>query len=106
MEHDVAPDADDKPMVASTPLSTLRPDPNVLAKRVGDEIVLVHLETNRIYELNRTAALLWDALTSGSTRAELEEQLALEFEVERDELTNEIDEMLSQFTSEQLIHTE
>ena len=84
----------------------VHPDPNVLAKRVDDEIVLVHLETNRIYELNRTAAFLWDALAAGSTQAELEERLALEFDVERDELAREIDELLRQFTSERLIRPE
>jgi hypothetical protein len=86
--------------------STIHPDPNVLAKRVGDEIVLVHLETNRVFELNRTAAFLWDALGSGSTRDELEKLLALEFDVERDELAHEIDDLLSQFASEGLTRAE
>jgi hypothetical protein len=105
VDRDAAAEADDKELAPLAPGSRVRPDPNVLAKRVDDEIVLVHLETNRIYELNRTAAFLWDALP-GSTQAELEERLALEFDVERDELTREIDELLRQFTSEQLIRTE
>jgi hypothetical protein len=66
----------------------------------------VHLETNRIYELNRTAAFLWDALAAGSSKAELEQQLALEFDVDHEQLSREIDELLMQFTSERLIHTE
>jgi hypothetical protein len=78
----------------------------VLAKRVGDEIVLVHLETNRIFELNRTAAFLWETLAAGSTQAELEERLAQEFDVDRDELAREIDELLGEFASERLIRTE
>jgi hypothetical protein len=78
----------------------------VLAKRVGDEIVLVHLETNRIFELNRTGAFLWEALAAGSTRVELEERLAEEYDVDRDELAREIDELLGRFTSERLIRTE
>jgi len=85
---------------------TISPDPNVLAKRVEDDIVLVHLETNRIFELNRTAAFLWDALASEPTQAELEERMAQEFDVDRDELAREIDELLRQFTSEQLIRTQ
>jgi hypothetical protein len=78
----------------------------VLAKRVGDEVVLVHLETDRIFELNRTAAFLWETLAAGSTQAELEERLAQEFDVDRDELAREIDELLGQFTSERLIRAE
>lgn len=106
MDRDAAADAEDKKMGPLVPGSKVRPDPDVLAKRVDDEIVLVHLETNRIYELNRTAAFLWDALAAGSTQAELEERLALEFDVERDELAREIDELLRRFTSERLIRTE
>jgi hypothetical protein len=94
------------PDAAADARSKILPDPNVLAKRVGDEIVLVHLETNRVFELNRTAALLWDALAAGPTRAELEEQLAMEFDVERDALAHEIDDLLVQFRSEHLTRSE
>lgn len=106
MDRDVEANAEGGDMGPLASASTLSPDPNVLAKRVDDEIVLVHLETNRIFELNRTAAFLWDALSAGSTRSELEERLALEFDVDRDELAREIDELLGQFVSEQLIRTE
>ena len=106
MDRDAAADARDEQRAPPAPGSTIHPDPNVLAKRVGDEIVLVHLETNRVFELNRTASFLWDALGSGSTRDELEELLALEFDVERDELAREIDDLLSQFASERLTRAE
>ena len=106
MDRDAAADADDKAVGPLVPGSRVRPDPNVLAKRVDDEIVLVHLETNRIYELNRTGSLLWDALAAGSTRAELEERLVLEFDVDPEQLAREIDELLGHLTSERLIRTE
>jgi hypothetical protein len=76
----------------------------VLAKRVDDEIVLLHLEANRIYELNE-GAFLWDAPGASSARAELEPRLALEFDVERQQPAREIDELLRRLTSEQLTRT-
>jgi phosphatidylserine decarboxylase len=106
MDRDVAADAEDAEMAPLVPGSRVCPDPNVLAKRVDDEIVLVHLETNRIYELNGTAAFLWDTLAAGSTRAELEQCMALEFDVEPQQLAREIDEMLRRLASERLIRTE
>ena len=106
MDTDDAADAKDDQIAPLLPGSRVRPDPNVLAKRVDDEIVLVHVETNRIYELNRTAASLWDALAGGSSKAELEQQLALEFDVDPEHLSREIDELLRQFASERLIQTE
>ena len=106
MDHDAAADVGDEDTSLPAPGSTIHPDPNVLAKRVGDEIVLVHLETNRVFELNRTGAFLWDTLAAGATRDELEERMALEFDVERDELAREIDDLLSQFASEGLTRAE
>jgi len=106
VDRDAAAEADDKEVAPLAPGARVRPDPDVLAKRVDDEIVLVHLETNRIYELNRTAAFLWEALSAGPTQAELEDRLALEFDVECAELVREIDQLLRQFTSEQLIRAE
>lgn len=106
MDSDAAADANDTQIAPLVPGARVRPDPNVLAKRVDDEVVLVHLETNRIYELNRTGAFLWDALAAGSSKAELEQQLALEFDVDHEQLSREIDELLRQFASERLIQTE
>jgi hypothetical protein len=106
VDRDPAADAEDKEPAPFGPGSRIRADPNVLAQRVDDEIVLVHLETNRIYELNRTAASLWDLLGPGLTQAELEQRLALEFDVEPEQLAHEIEELLRQLASEQLIHAE
>ena len=106
MDPDAAADAEDERAELPASGSRVRPDPNVLATRVGDEIVLVHLETNRVFELNRTAAFLWDTLAAGMTPAELEERLALEFAVEREELAREIEVLLGQFASEHLIRVD
>lgn len=102
MDRDASSEARDEPSVGSR----IYPDPNVLAKRVDEEIVLVHLETNRIYELNPTGASLWDALAGGPTRAELEQLLALEFDVQPDQLALEVEEMLGQLADERLIRSD
>lgn len=106
MDRDTAADAEDEETAPPAPGTRFRPDPNVLAKRVDDEIVLVHLETNRVHELNRTAAFLWDALATGSTHAELERQLSAEFDVEGEQLAREVDELLRHLASERLIRPE
>ena len=36
--------------------------PNVVGRRLDDRFVVVNLRTNRIYELNRTASVLWELL--------------------------------------------
>lgn len=53
-------------------------------------MVLVHLDTNRIYSLNRTAARFWELIADGCGRAEAEAQLAETFDVDEEELAREI----------------
>jgi Coenzyme PQQ synthesis protein D (PqqD) len=75
----------------------------VLSRRVEDGIVLVHLETNRMYELNRTGARFWELLETSSNRAEIEEALASQFDVDRDELRREIDTLADELSAAGLL---
>ena len=81
----------------------LRPHPDVVSREVGDDLVLVHLKTNRIYSLNRTGARLWQLLDSGCTRAAAERQLLDEFDVDEAQLRREIDDQLAELAREGLV---
>lgn len=70
-------------------------DPAVASERVGDGAVLVHLETNQIYELNATASRLFELLRSGASRSEIEATVVAEFDVDRAVLSRELDELLA-----------
>ena len=69
-------------------------NPNTVAKRVGEEIVLVNLETNQIYAMNRTAARFWELASGGAAQSEIERQLLAEFQVTREQLVDEIEALL------------
>ena len=69
-------------------------DPAVLASRVGDEIILVHLETDHIFSLNPTASRVWTLLAAGADRESLSRQLQLEFEVPAAQLDSDVDDLL------------
>lgn len=60
---------------------SLSVDPNVIAEKVGESLLLVHLETNRIFELNSTAARIFELLRAGHGRPEIEARLLEEFDV-------------------------
>jgi hypothetical protein len=68
----------------------LEPSADVVAQRVGDEIVLVDLRTNRMYDLNRTAGRLWELLVARPSLSGVHAQLLQEFAVEPAELEREI----------------
>ena len=82
---------------------TFRPNPDVVAQRVGTDVVLVNLRTNRIYELNRTGARLWELIQEGHDRDQIQQHLLREFDVEEAQLALEIDAFLTRLGEADLI---
>ena len=80
-----------------------RPSPDVVYNRIGDQGVLIHMKTNRIYELNRTAARLWELLSDGRDRTEIQRLMLQEFEVADDQLAREVEDRLASLRDERLI---
>jgi hypothetical protein len=74
-----------------------------VGQRLGDEVVLVSLETNRIFELNRTGARFWELLQSETDRGRIEAQLLEEFAVTEEELSAEVDRLIKSLDDEELV---
>jgi hypothetical protein len=81
----------------------LKPAEDVVARRVGNEVVLVNLRTNRIFSLNRTGARLWELLEQGLTREAIAEQLTKEFDADPARVAAETREILSALAAERLV---
>jgi len=77
--------------------------PDVVWKDVDGEVVLVHLETNRIYELNRTGARLWTLLNEGRSVEEAEKILTEEFAVDDQTAHTETAALLEDLLRQQLV---
>jgi hypothetical protein len=69
---------------------------------VGDEVVLVHLKTNRIHSLSPTGARFWELLSDGMTRPEIEAKLVEEYDVSQDQVSAEIDSLVAMLRAEGL----
>lgn len=80
-----------------------RPNPDVIAQPMGDAIVLLNLKTNLFYELNETAARLWELLSSGVEIEQIENTMLDEFDVELEELQAEIEITLDTLHKEGLL---
>jgi len=80
-----------------------QPNPDVVAQRVQDEVVLVNLRTNEIYTLNRTAARAWELIAEGRDRSGVEAGLAEEFSVDSAEVGGELDGLLVELVEKELI---
>jgi hypothetical protein len=80
-----------------------QPNPDVVAQRVQDEVVLVNLRTNEIYTLNKTAARAWELIAEGRDRSGVEAGLAEEFTIEDADVQSELDGLLDQLVEKELI---
>ena len=81
----------------------LEPSQDVVGQRLGDEVVLVSLETNRIFELNRTGARFWELLQAERDRRRIEAQLLEEFAVTEEDLSAEVDRLIKSLDDEELV---
>jgi len=79
------------------------PSEHAVSRRVGDRLVLIHLQTNQIYELNETSARLWELLNESADVSLAEQQLFEEFEVDRTRLAAEIESTVSALTAARLL---
>ena len=81
----------------------IRTSPDVVARRLEDEIVLVNLTTNRIFSLNRTGGRYWELLDEGLEQEVIVGRLLDEFDVDRPTLEQEIADITAQLRREGLV---
>jgi hypothetical protein len=70
---------------------------------MGNAVVLIHLGTNRIYELNATGARIWELLVEGRSVEEIEKTLSTEFEAAGVDLGAEIARLIDLVRTEKLV---
>jgi hypothetical protein len=81
----------------------LEASPDVIVQRTGEEMIVVHLGTSCVYDLNRTSTRLWEMLTEGRPRHEAEAELLREFAVDAGALAREVDATLAHLTEQDLL---
>ena len=81
----------------------LRTNLHVVAQPLGTGTVLIHLQTNQIYELNRTGGRIWELLAAGLDQAAIRTRMEEEFDVSSEQAEREIGRLLAVLQAEQLI---
>ena len=77
--------------------------PDVITQRLGDDVILLHLETDRFYQLNHTAARFWELLSTGKDLREIQDQMLQEFHVDAEQLMHEITSLITSLKEENLV---
>jgi hypothetical protein len=83
----------------------LTPRADLLFRRMGDAGVLVRLETGQIYELNSTAARVWELVAEGRTRTAVIDALTQEFDRPADAIAGEVTTLLDELGAQGLLVT-
>jgi hypothetical protein len=95
--------------MTGTPDSTtrvLRQNQDVASSRLGDTGVLVHLRTNRIFELNATGLRAWEIIGTGCAEHDVLEQLQREFDVDSERVRLELTPLVEAMVREGLLDVE
>lgn len=83
--------------------TALRPNPDVIAKRLDQATVLVHIPTNRIFELNETGTRIWEMVGQGFDVDHIVQRLVDEFDIEGTQAADEIKNLLVRLQNEGLL---
>ena len=79
------------------------PGEDVVADLAGDRLVLIHLATNRIFELNRTGARVWELLREGEDEDGMVRRMLEEFDIDEETLRQEIRSVVGRLRAEKLV---
>ncbi len=83
--------------------SRFHASPDTVYNTIGDQSVLVHTRTNRIFELNRTGARFWELLCEGRNLGEIQQIMLREFDVAEADLRHEVEALLATLQNEDLV---
>jgi len=85
------------------PRMGLRPSEGVVARDMGRSAVLIHLESDRIFELNATGARIWSLIQQGLDREAICSRLRADYKAAPDDIEASVDELLAALLRERLV---
>jgi len=83
--------------------ATFRAADHVVAKLVGDELVLLDYEEEVYYGLDPIGARIWELLNSGRTLGEIIDTLLAEYDVTRDALAADVERVVGDLETNGLL---
>jgi hypothetical protein len=77
--------------------------PDVLARNVGDETVILDLASGTYFGLDPVGARVWTLSQRGSTLAEICDTLVAEYDVARDQLEADVVRLAGELRAQKLV---
>lgn len=76
---------------------------NVLFQNMGDEYVLLNMETESYFGLDEVAARFWQLFSEGSVISSAVDQILSEYEIDRETVEKDLNLLLEKLESNQLL---
>jgi hypothetical protein len=77
--------------------------PEVMAREVGDETVILDLASGNYFGLDPVGARIWQLLTEGCVPAVIRDTLLAEYDVSSEDLERDLDRLLNELISQGLL---
>jgi len=84
-------------------MSKYKLNESVLQEKVGDDIIIVNLNNDKMYELNPTGSILLQKMLEGQTIKEIKTFIVDLYDVEEEILSTEIDEIINDLLKEGIL---
>jgi Coenzyme PQQ synthesis protein D (PqqD) len=80
---------------------------NVIARTIGDETVLLNIETEAYFGLNEVGSVVWDTLSKGALDAQSIVSVVIEnFEVDQALAAKDVDALLTALLEQGLVQSQ
>ena len=76
---------------------------HVVSREVGDETVVLNLESGNYFGLNEVGARIWSGLAAGVTPAEIRASIVTEFAVDQDVIAKDMEELVGKLLTSGLL---
>jgi hypothetical protein len=83
--------------------SIVSPAPGQLSSKLGDEMVILHLESGVYYGLDTVGARIWELAQQSRTVGEIRDQIVSEFDVAPRQCEEDLMQLLEQMQSQGLV---
>lgn len=77
--------------------------PNVIARQVGDEIVLLDLDNGTYFGLDPVGARIWELISQGRTLAAVCEVILDEYDVTREIIEQDLLKLVADLAAQRLV---
>lgn len=80
--------------------------PNVMARQLGEETIILDLESGTYFGLDPVGARIWQLMNEGKSLAEICDVMLDEYEVSREKLERDASALVQDLAARNLIDTE